>query len=144
MPETAQYHKKPNIGGLPSLLYKNQLFMSPEEKEDMISTLMRNLATLEEQMQGRAAESSVFLPEGVGEARRRGISYQTSLAGQEGITGIERYAKEVNRDATKFLLNQQLQRWLMKESQPTTADYIMSAIGEIGGASGYAVGAGLL
>lgn len=121
----------------------NELRMSPEEQQNMIDELLKNLSTIQEQGLNRARESSVNLPEATLAARERGVTYQGALAGEKGIFDIEQFAKGVNRDAAKFELNYLLQKQIAEMNTPSTGEMILGFLGNAAQYAGYGLGAGL-
>ena len=90
---------------------KEQLFMSDDEIQNFIDMLTRNIGTQTATAQNRFAETAAYndMPLASKLAGERGINYQSLLQTQAGTENIQNMASNVNRDAARFLLNQQFQ-----------------------------------
>ena len=79
----------------------NRLGVGGKEREDMISSLIRNIGTTQRQAYNRGDEIAAAndLPLATQIAMKRGTDLGTQEAIGTGIEGIERYANQANREA---------------------------------------------
>lgn len=112
--------------------YMKRFGVGEAEREDMISSLLRNLSTLNMQQQNRISDATAFLPEGSQIAAGRAADYQNLMAGQEGITGVNRYVSEANRQAWRDIANMFLEKQNIEAQKPSTGEQILGYLGAIG------------
>jgi len=122
------------------------MFLTPEEQEGMISDLLRSLGTTTAQGYNRAEEmgAQYNLPLATQMSQKAGVGYRGQEAGQKGITEIERYAKDVNRQGSNQLFQAELQKKLMEiANERSFGEQLLGVISGAGQAAGYGYGYGL-
>jgi len=120
------------------------LRMSEDELQGMIDQLMRNLGTTQRQSINRAEEVNAMndVPLATEMARERGINYQTAMAGQEGSATIEKFGKEMDRDAALAMINYNLQQQQMEmQEEQSYWNSFMQMLGAGAQGAGYYFGA---
>ena len=119
----------------------DQLGLSDEDLSSMISDLLRNLGTQQSQASNRASELTVNAPLGTQLAAERNVNYNTALAGQQGITGLQQFQSSSKRDAFRTLLDARLRKYgIDAQSDAAEGDIISDLLGSIGGGAGFFLG----
>jgi len=115
----------------------NQLGMSDEELSGYISDLLRNLGTSQAQAYNVASESTIDAPMATRMAAGRNVGYQGALAAEQGITGLEQFQKNINRDAWRSILDARLKKYgIDTQADVAEGDIISGLLNTLGVGAG--------
>jgi hypothetical protein len=123
---------------------KGALF-SGNQQNASIDQLLRSIGSLNAQSLNlfRDSASARGLPEQTRLAQERAIGIQGNQAASQGIFDITQFFQNKDSEAARFLLNQNFQKELQKNSLDAQKRRdIFNLIGQVGGAAGFLFGGG--
>ena len=122
----------------------DKLGMGDEELSRYISNLLKGLGTQQSQAENRASEQTVDAPLATQMAAQRGVQYNTALAGEKGIAGLQMAQSDANRSAWRSILDSRLKKYgIDTQADVAEGDIISNLLSTIGGGVGYGFGANL-
>ena len=122
----------------------DKLGMGDEELSKYISELLRNLGTQQSQGENRASEMTVGAPLATQMAAQRNVQYNSAMAGEKGISGLQQYQSGANRDAWRSILDARLRKYgIDTQADVAEGDPIMQFLSTIGQGVGFGYGSNL-
>jgi len=122
----------------------DKLGMSDEELSGYISNLLKGLGTQQSQAENRASELTTGAPLATQLAAQRGVQYNTAIAGEQGIAGLQQAQSGANRGAWRSILDARLKKYgIDTQADIAEGDPILQFLSTIGQGVGYGYGANL-
>ena len=122
----------------------DKLGMSDEELSKYISNLLKGLGTQQSQAENRASEQTTGAPLATQLAAQRGVQYNTAIAGEQGIAGLQQAQSGANRGAWRSILDARLKKYgIDTQADIAEGDPILQFLSTIGQGVGYGYGANL-
>ena len=119
----------------------DQLGLSDEDLNAMISDLLKNLGTQQSQASNRADELTINAPQSTRLAAERGVNYNSGLAAERGISGLQQFQSRSKMDAFRTLLDGRLRKYgIDTQADIAEGDIIGQLLEGIGGGVGTFLG----